>query len=449
MAYYRRWNFFNKSLKTKIGQTSFTVRKLIIGKNLRFYQKYGLFASQKKTHWNSAMILYMYIYSQPAQWTHTEGLRLCFRHSTSHWRPFSHESRCETRCDASVQMRLQLICCLRCAEIHRWGQWWQRRQQQQLKLLFDGINRQMKFQDLGRNRWGRGFRIAPLYKRNKSASGCIDQRGGNAKVLGGAEAGRISGAAREMDSVVNLNKCGGEWHRLIAGINHIFPAAAGYGLVDRSLSLVIHSQRADKNTKGINRGEPNLPLSPWQQIRPWFPGHPASKVTQVPIFHLPEKSNAKQETRGGVFISYLSCPRYSFVSFATFWQTYRAKRALVMNPEPLHIQQALLMRTTISVRGKQRRNLYSSLEANSELQGPMWLPILLFISHLGLQRSSPTQITPFPLDVYGLGETFPKFKWGQNQSDLTSGRNVGVIPWQPQMTSHRADIDFYPVLFFI
>lgn len=64
-----------------------------------------------------------------------------------------------------------------------------------------------------------------------------------------------------MDSAVNLNKCGGEWHRLIAGINHIFPAAAGYGLVDPSLSLVIHSQRADKNTKGINRVEPNLSLS--------------------------------------------------------------------------------------------------------------------------------------------------------------------------------------------
>lgn len=78
---------------------------------------------------------------------------------------------------------------------------------------------------------------------------------------GRVEGGGESGVAREMDSAVNLNKCGGEWHRLIAGINHIFPAAAGYGLVDPSLSLVIHSQRADKNTKGINRVEPNLSLS--------------------------------------------------------------------------------------------------------------------------------------------------------------------------------------------
>lgn len=99
---------------------------------------------------------------------------------------------------------------------------------------------------------------------------CKGVRGEGGKIAASEE----SVVEREMDLVVNLNKCGGEWHRLIAGINHIFPAAAGYGLVDPSLSLVIHSQRADKNTKGINRGEPNLslsfflPPSLWQQIRP-------------------------------------------------------------------------------------------------------------------------------------------------------------------------------------
>lgn len=53
---------------------------------------------------------------------------------------------------------------------------------------------------------------------------------------------------KEMDLVVNLNKCGGKWHRLITGINHIFLTAWGLRLVDPSVSLVIHSQRPDKNT---------------------------------------------------------------------------------------------------------------------------------------------------------------------------------------------------------
>lgn len=60
---------------------------------------------------------------------------------------------------------------------------------------------------------------------SKSLSCKIDQNRENAKAHWWK-----NGAGKEMDLVMNLNKCEGKWHRLITGINHIFLTAWGYGL---------------------------------------------------------------------------------------------------------------------------------------------------------------------------------------------------------------------------